>query len=359
MMPGPLDLGDVVGGRYKVVGYVGAGGMQFVYAAEDQLIGRVVALKTPQNNSAVKRFKRSAILAARVNHPHVAKTLDYLVENDTQFLAEELIDGNDLSKALLKRTAFLDPYLVARILHHLSRGVAVAHHANVVHRDLKPTNVMVSGGYSLTEVKITDFGIAKLASETLDEAIEGGEESISMSQTAVGALPYMAPEAIDKPKETTSAVDIWSIGAMTFELLTGVLPFGNGLRAVHRILNGEVAEVPKFVIANPQFSPLATELLSIIHSCMSSDPKARPTADQLAAQCGVLCYPLEERSESYVRKFMYGKYGFINGEVNDTFFNIASVYGDVPGHGDDVLFARFDGIPAPRAHPVMKLKPRS
>ena len=152
-MSGPLNTGDVIGGRYEISRYIDAGGMQFVYAARDRLTGRLVALKTPKNPSATKRFRRSAVVAARVNHPNVAKTLDYLKVGDQRFLIEELIEGADLSKALLRQTKFLDPYLAAKVLHHLAKGVAAAHHAGVVHRDLKPTNVMVVGGYSLTELK--------------------------------------------------------------------------------------------------------------------------------------------------------------------------------------------------------------
>jgi len=171
-MSGPLSVGDLIGDRYLVQGDVGEGGMQFVYAAYDQIADRVVALKTPKNKSAVKRFRRSAIVAAKVNHPNVAKTLDYVRAGDDRYLIEELIVGEDLQKALLHRTSFLDPYSAARVFHHLAKGVAAAHHAGVVHRDLKPTNVMVVGGYSLNELKVTDFGIAKMAGEVLLKAVK-------------------------------------------------------------------------------------------------------------------------------------------------------------------------------------------
>lgn len=187
-MNGPLAPSDVIGGRYEVHKYLGEGGMQFVYVARDQLTGRLVALKTPKNKSATKRFRRSAVVAAKVNHPNVAKTLDYLKINNQRYLIEELIEGKDMKAALLEDATFLDPYLAAKVLHHLAKGVAAAHHAGVVHRDLKPTNIMVVGDYSLTELKITDFGIAKMAGEELQEAVEGGEHSMTTSQTAVGAL---------------------------------------------------------------------------------------------------------------------------------------------------------------------------
>ena len=104
VVSGPLNVGDVIGGRYLIERYIDEGGMQFVYAARDKLADRVVALKTPKNKSATKRFRRSAIVAAKVNHPNVAKTLDHIRDGDDRYLIEELIVGADLSQALLRKT---------------------------------------------------------------------------------------------------------------------------------------------------------------------------------------------------------------------------------------------------------------
>ncbi len=356
-MSGLLTTGDLIGGRYKIQHFVGEGGMQYVYAAHDQLTGRRVALKTPKNRSATKRFKRSAIVAAKVNHPNVAKTLDYLKVNDQRFLIEELIEGEDLSKALLHNTNFLDPYLAAKVFHHLAKGVAAAHHAGVVHRDLKPTNVMVVGGYSIDELKVTDFGIAKMAGEELDAAAEGGDATLTTSQTAVGALPYMAPEAIESPKEVTAAADIWSLGAMIYHLLTGSPPYGSGLKAVRAILTADLPPVPAFLTVNAQFTPLAKEVIALALSCLKRDPVDRPTADDLVKSCGQLCYTSSPRRVGIVRRIEFGKYGFIGTDNGDVFFHIESVYGpDGLQVGDRVVFSSFDGGSAPRAHPVMKLK---
>lgn len=357
-MTGPLSRGDVVGDRYEVVRYIDAGGMQFVYEAKDSLTERRVALKTPKNSSATKRFRRSAIVAARVNHPNVAKTFDYLKVDDDRYLIEELIEGSDLSKALLTQTKFLDPYLAAKIMHHLARGVAAAHHAGVVHRDLKPSNVMVRGGYSLHELKVTDFGIAKLTGEVLEEAVAGGEVSMFQSATVVGALPYMAPEAIDTPTEVGSPADVWSLGAMMYHMLAGETPFGVGLRSVRAILAAETPAVPAFLTSNPQFAPLAREVMDLALSCMTRDPADRPTADDLVRRCGSLCYtPGERRIGSVKRIFDHGKFGFLySGTGKDVFFHVESVYGpEALKEGDRVLFASYDGGGGDRAHPVMKL----
>jgi serine/threonine-protein kinase len=356
-MNGPLEPHDLIGGRYEVRHYIAEGGMQYVYLAKDTLTGRQVALKTPKNNSAVKRFRRSAIVAARVNHPNVAKTLDYVKEGDARYLIEELIVGEDLSHALLTRTKFLDPYLSAKVFHHLAKGVAAAHHVDVVHRDLKPSNVMVSGGYDMHEVKVTDFGIAKIAKEELEEAAEGGPSTMSMSQTAVGALPYMAPEAIETPKEVTIAADIWSLGAMMYHMLTGEMPFGAGLRAVRMIMAGEITPPPRFLTDNPQFSALAEQLLELSLSCMKREANERPRADELVGECGKLCYSSASRMFGAVRRLEYGKYGFIDSDQGDVFFHIESFYG--PSHpkvGDKVMFSTYPGGGAPRAYPVVKLE---
>lgn len=355
-MSGPLLPGDVVGDRYQIERYVDAGGMQFVYAARDHLTDRIVALKTPKNSSATKRFKRSAVVAAKVNHPNVAKTLDYLKEGNARYLIEEFIEGADMDKALLRHTKFLDPYLCAKVFHHLAKGVAAAHHAGVIHRDLKPTNVMVIGGYSLTEVKVTDFGIAKMAGDELEEAAAGGSATITTSQTAVGALPYMAPEAIDTPTDVGKQADVWSLGAMMFHLMCGEAPYGVGLRAVRAILAAEKPSIPQFVTANPQFAPLSNQIMDLILSCLKRDPLERPTADELVAHCGNLCYTPAPRREGRVRRIDHNAYGFINTNNGDVFFHNESVYGPEGLRlNDKVLFSSFNGGGADRAHPVIKL----
>lgn len=353
-MSGPHTAGELIGDRYEIRSDVGEGGMQFVYAAHDRLIDRMVALKTPKNKSATKRFKRSAIVAAKVNHPNVAKTLDYVREGENRYLIEELIEGQDLQEALLRRLSCLDPWSAAKVFHYLAKGVAAAHHAGVIHRDLKPTNVMVIGGYSLSEIKITDFGIAKMAGEELIEAAEGGSSTMTTSQTAVGALFYMAPEAIETPREVGPPADVWSVGAMMFHLLSGAPPFGTGLAAVGKILEASPPPMPPFLTSNPQFSPLAKELMDIAHQCLRKDPADRLTADEIVTRCGSLCYSLDTRSEGVVKRIDYGAYGFIESDGPDVFFHTSSVYG--PRNvkvGDQVIFASYDGGGARRAHPVV------
>lgn len=349
-----LPVEAVIADRYEVLRYIAAGGMQEVYCAFDRYLDRHVALKVPKNNAAERRFKRSAILSARVNHPNAAKTLDYVECGDKFYLVEELIDGRDLSTAK-QDFAAMDPYLTAHILHHLAKGVAAAHHAQVVHRDLKPSNVMVSKDLSFTIVKITDFGISKMAEEELDYAVgHDFEASISSNSTVKGALPYLAPEMIRKPKEAHAEADVWAVGAMAFELLTGQKPFGKGLLAVDNILRKDLPPLPRFVTANIQFAPLAQEIYEIIRACVSKDPACRPTADQLVQSCESLCYPECHRRVGVVRSKV-STFAFIDADDGTVFFHSQCVYGVQPLVGQRVCFTSYPGSPYARGIPVITL----
>lgn len=356
-MNGPHIHGDLIGERYQVIGFVGEGGMQFVYLAQDLTLERQVALKTPKNSSAEKRFHRSAIVSAKVNHPNVAKTLDYLEDNGRAYLVEELVIGGDLSKSILKKVNYVDPFLVAKLFHYLSKGLAASHHANVIHRDLKPTNIMIVDAFQLSEVKITDFGIAKMADEELIQAAEGGEDSISASATAVGALPYMAPEAILTPRDVGMEADIWSLGAMMYELLTGFKPFGAGLKAVGLITIAKYEPFPSFITSNPQFSYLSEKLIILIKQCLTLNPKDRPTADELVIECGLLCYPVSKRYFGLMKSPKYNTWGFISEDYNgDVFYHVNCIYGAKPNAGEKVMFSKYNGGGADRALPVIRMK---
>ena len=351
-----LNEGDVLCDRYHVNGLIGEGGMQLVYEARDVTMDRLVALKTPKNSSGEKRFQRSATLSAKVTHPYVAKTLDYFEEYNSQFLIEELIAGDDLQAAIIRKLRFVDPFLAAKIIHSLAKGLAASHHVGVVHRDIKPSNIMVEGSYSVTAIKITDFGIAKMAEEELAEAVDGGEETITGSKTMIGALPYMAPEMIESPRAAGSPSDVWAIGALLYELLCGEKPYGTGLRAVPSILAAAPPQRPDFISRNPQFSPLANELFDIVLACLTKDPEERLTADDLVQRCNQLCYYDAKRRSGYVNNNFYS-HGFITEDSTDerVFYNFSNVYGDQPERYDRVCFSAFEGGGCDRAYPVVMM----
>ncbi len=348
-------IGDLVGDRYEVLEYIGQGGMQEVYRVHDQLLERDVALKSPKNPSAEKRFNRSATLSARVNHDNVAKTLDYVEDDDRFYLVEELIEGCDLGYFLKKHVAMLDPFAAGRVMHHLAKGLAASHHVNVVHRDLKPTNIMVVGGRDFTGFKITDFGIAKMAQEEIEDAVAGDEEGLTNSQTALGALPYMAPETIDDMKNAGKPADVWAIGALTFEVLTGKRPFGAGYKAVPLIQAAKVPPLPGPLISNTQFAPFAIAIFDLIKACMQKDPATRPTADQLVTACEGLYYSTVPREFGTIKKFDNNSWGFATGLGKDVFCHVASVYAASNlAIGERVWMTTHPGSPSPRAFPIVK-----
>jgi len=346
-----------VDGRYAIVDKIGEGGMQQVFSARDRLLDKLVALKIPKNESAVKRFERSAQMSARVNNRNVAKTLDYIDEGDTNYLIEELVEGLDLSAVLDFFPLGIDPYSVARALHQIAAGVSASHDREVVHRDLKPSNVMVADGIRMRSFKITDFGIAKMAEAELDEAVEGGDQSLTASQTAIGALPYMSPEMIASVKDASFPTDIWSVGAMAYELLSGKKPFGSGLKAVSKIEKG-VYERDVAQLRKQQFKPLGEALLAIIDRCLQVDQKKRPTAGELVSLCEELCYNDDDRLLGDVTVFSYNSWGFIAAEDGrSVFFHRDSIYGKSSlSVGDEVLFAAYRGGGSDRAFPVLPVK---
>jgi serine/threonine-protein kinase len=348
---------DVAGDRYEIQEFIGEGGMQEVYRAVDQLLGRSVALKAPKNASGTKRFQRSAIVSARINHPNVAKTLDYFETPDRAYLIEELVVGKDLGRVLAEFFAFVDPYLAAMVFHHLARGIAASHHADVIHRDLKPNNVMVVGGEYFRGVKITDFGIAKMAEQEIDEAIQGGDErSFASSRTALGAIPYMAPEVIEGKAHKPS--DIWSLGAMMYELLSGRKPFGAGYLAIPAILAAESPPEPRLIRTRAQFRPLGQTLFELILACLRKDPADRPSADDVVRRCETLCYSLELREFGRISAYAHANYGFLTtSQPRDVFFHRDSFFIEgTPEVGDVLFFARYPGGGNDRGFPFIAVK---
>lgn len=356
-----MSSNHVVSGRYQIERHIGQGGMQDVYLAHDNLLELPVALKTPQPGQADKRFKKSAKISARVNHHNVAKTLDYIEEEDNLYLIEEYIDGENLEERL-KNFGALDPHLAARIFLHVSKGVAASHHAGVVHRDLKPSNIIVEHGVNLHQLKITDFGIATLTEEVFEEAAREGDLTRSTSGTIRGALPYMAPEMMFRQpgEHPEKPVDIWSLGAMMFQILTGKVPFGVYLQAAVNVQNRNREPWPSFMTSNPQYKNLAQQLQSIVEKCLQYNISDRPTADELVEEISALCFIGVDRKVGRVSNLIqHGYSGFIDGDDGEgTFFSRESIYGPKSSAaiGNKVCYSSFPGAPRDRGHPIILIK---
>jgi serine/threonine-protein kinase len=354
-----MNQGDIVSGRYKIERHIGRGGMQDVYLAYDSLLDGHVALKTPQLGQPDKRFSQSAKIAARVNNYNVAKTLDYLEEDDRLFLIEEYVPGDNLDEKL-KLFGAIDPHLAARIFLHISKGVAASHHAGVIHRDLKPSNIIVGSGVNLHELKITDFGIATLTEEVFDEAARDGDLTRSTSGTIRGALPYMAPEMMFRKagEHPGKSVDIWSLGALMFQILAGKVPFGVYLQAAVNVQNRTREPWPDFMTANAQYRNLAENLQSIVEKCLQYDISDRPTADELVEEISDLCFIGVDRKEGTVSNLIQNGYsGFADGDDGRTiFFSMESVYGlrrPAVNKNNRICYSSFPGTPKDRGHPIV------
>ena len=216
---------------------------------------------------------------------------------------------------------------------------------------------MFVGGFNLSEIKITDFGIAKMAEEELSNALQD-ESSTSGSATAMGALPYMSPEMIQDFSKAGKSSDIWALGAMMYELLSGLRPFGVGYTAVPRILEALPPEKPKYIDGSLQFKSLGNDLCKLVLECLNKNPEDRPNADKLVKKCEDLCYPIVER-EVGTCTTLHSQYnwGFIKRQNGtEVFFHLDSIYGNKPTIGSRVCFSCFPGSPKPRAHPVVLMK---
>ena len=347
---------DVINLRYTIDRFLASGGMQEVYIASDKLLPRKVALKTPKNDSAAKRFKRSAELSAQINHPYVAKTFDYFETEDRAFLIEELVNGPSLELYRAEQLSKFDPHLLAQFGHQFAKALTASHHVGVVHRDLKPSNVIVASNNGLFEFKVTDFGIAILTEQELDRAHKS-DSTITGSSTMFGALPYMSPEMIENPKAAGTESDIWAFGAILFTLLSGDLPFGQGLKAIPRIMSGKLPVKPAICDKFPQFSALCSEVWNIVTECLRMKKETRPDADVLALKFSELCYGVFPRIEGQISKYKHadGDYGFIETGGNEVFFHRDSFYGEKIQVGERVLFSTHLGHPRERAHPVVPL----
>ena len=206
------------GGRYAVIERVGVGGMAEVYRARDELLGRDVAVKVlserlSTDSSFVERFRREAQAAANLNHPNIVSLYDYGSDGATNFIVMEYIDGRSLAE-LIAQEAPLLPERAAEIAADVAKALERAHGAGLVHRDIKPNNIMMT---STGQTKVTDFGIVRAL---------GGETEQQMTQTGmvIGTAAYLSPEqAQGSPVDARS--DVYSLGCVLYEMLTGRPPF--------------------------------------------------------------------------------------------------------------------------------------
>lgn len=221
----------MIGGRYSLDREIGRGGTGVVWLGRDEVLGRPVAVKrvgmAPGGDSSPDflRAEREARIAASLNHPNIVGVYDLVLEDDHQWLVMEYVEGTTLAE-LVRDNGHLPADQVAPIIAQTASALAAAHASGIVHRDVKPSNILVRDD---GQVKLSDFGIARAAADA----------SLTQTGLVTGSPAYLAPE-VASGKQATPASDVWSLGATLFHALAGHPPYevnGNVLGAMYRIVN--------------------------------------------------------------------------------------------------------------------------
>jgi serine/threonine protein kinase len=277
----PLRVRCGLGGRYKLEGLLGTGGGGSVYKAHDTLLDERVAIKVMHEEAAsaqrsIKNFAKEVRLSRRIIHRNVARTFDLGEEAGVKFLTMECIDGKPLHCML--RAGALPPLPhVISVGIEICKGLSAVHAASVIHCDLKPANIMLSCD---GRVVITDFGVAR--------EVAAAESTPSEEGASSGTPEYMAPEQIEQSPTLDGRVDIYALGVILYELLTGTLPFVGKTRfltAVARLMKAP---------PNPrQVRPsLPQELAQIVLRCLSRNREDRyASAEELGRALRALLEP--------------------------------------------------------------------
>jgi eukaryotic-like serine/threonine-protein kinase len=301
-------IGSFIDHRYKVVSRLGSGGMADVYLAEDEQLGRKIALKLLHRRFAedpgfVERFRREAQAAAGLQHPNVVGVYDRGGYDGTYYIAMEYVPGRTL-KQLIRDEAPLDPVRAIDITIQILKAARFAHRRGVIHRDLKPQNVMIGES---DEAKVTDFGIAR-----------AGASDMTETGSILGTAQYLSPEQAQGHAVSASS-DLYSIAVVLYEMLTGRVPF-DGDQAV-TIAIKHVSEAPTApTTVNPN---LPAEVEQVVMWALNKNPADRPAdADQ------------------FIAALEHAKAAIVSGEAGQRTAAIAAVAAAVPAGG---------GIPAPAA----------
>ncbi|HNQ96877.1 MAG TPA: serine/threonine-protein kinase, partial [Treponemataceae bacterium] len=204
-------------GKYKIVSLVARGGMGAVYKAVHPTLKRYVILKklTIRGNAVItERFKREARILLDFNDPHIVHLFDYFKEGQAHYIVLEYVDGVSLD-VLLKKRGSLSGTFALFILRDVCKALKYAHDNGVIHRDIKPGNILIS---KTGDIKLADFGIASTENSEADDGL-------TREGTTLGTVAYMPPEQFSSTKTVDKRADIYAVGVMLYEMVTGVKPF--------------------------------------------------------------------------------------------------------------------------------------
>jgi eukaryotic-like serine/threonine-protein kinase len=283
----PFAVGDVVAGKYEVTGLLGAGGMGYVISARHTELGEMVALKflRPEalaHEELVERFAREARAAAKIRSEHVANVFDVgTLPDGTPFIVMEHLAGKDLADYLHQEGALPIDVAVDYVMQ-ACEALAAAHAHGIVHRDIKPENLFLAQqAQGMHTIKVLDFGISKVA-------LPRGKRDLVRTQMALGSPVYMSPEQIRRSDQVDARSDIWAIGCVLFELLTGVTAFDEP-----SLLELSAAILEREPVPLQTLRPDASvELEDIVLRCLHKDPDQRY---QNVAELTTALYPFAPR----------------------------------------------------------------
>jgi serine/threonine-protein kinase len=283
-------IGKRIGGRYEVIRGIGEGGMSKVYLAHDIILDRDVAIKVLNYDFAneqdlKKRFQREALSATSLTHPHIVNIFDVGEDEELHYLVMEYIEGQTLKK-YIQTNGPLPVQLAVKIMRQLVSAIANAHHNGIIHRDIKPQNILMDAEGN---VKITDFGIAMALSATAH----------TKTNSIIGTVHYLSPEQA-RGGMATKKSDIYSLGIVFYELLTGELPF-SAETAVAIALKHLQEETPSVRLLYPDI-PQSVE--NVILKATAKDATYRyQSADEMYDDLLTVLYPERKQEEKFTMPF--------------------------------------------------------
>lgn len=274
----PTEIGKKFNGRYLILGNIGSGGMANVFLARDLILDREVAIKVLRydflnDQSAIRRFQREMLASTELVHPNIVTVYDAGQEGETQFLVMEYVKGMDLKRYI--QTQYPIPYgRIVDIMQQILSAVSLAHQHRIIHRDLKPQNILIDESGTM---KITDFGIAVALSET----------SITQTNSMLGSVHYLSPEQA-RGSMATNQSDIYAIGIILYEMLTGKVPF-DGESAVTIALKHFQEEIPSVRLYDRH---VPQSLENVVLKATAKDPIDRyQSAEEMSADLATALDP--------------------------------------------------------------------
>jgi serine/threonine-protein kinase len=274
----------MIGGRYELGELIGEGGAARVYHSRDTVLDRVVAVKLLRDEYStdqdfVARFHREARAVASLSHPNIVDIYDYGMHDGTYFIVMQWIKGTDL-KSLLRESGRLDPARVLTLADGILLGLSAAHERGIIHRDVKPQNLLVRESDGL--VKLTDFGVARALGATQHTAVG----------TTVGTAHYMAPEQAGGDP-LSPATDLYAVGVVLFEALSGRLPY-DGTTALQIGMQHLHAPIPDLSAGAPGIPPA---LARAVERALAKNPAERyPSAEAMRTALHEHCAATRHRS---------------------------------------------------------------